>query len=223
MMKQNWLELLKKQLEDITFEAAKEYWPSPNEGNKPFFNYRLEHVRQVERDALKILEHVCADRDVVLASVWLHDMFQPQFKGEDHGRLAAVWAEHNLAKTGFPQEKVAEVCYAVSVHSGRSAGIPDDKPEAQVLWDADKVSHIGPVELISYLLNQTAKDVLSGRHGAGKFSDHTITLKELAPILAERWPDKIDPDMFYFPVTRQIARERIAAQIAFLDVLTSQV
>ncbi len=223
MVAQNWLDTLKKQLEDITFDAAKEYWPAPNEGDKPFFNYRLEHVRQVERDALKILDFVSADRDIVLASVWLHDRFQPQFKGDDHGRLAAEWAFQNLAKLGFPEEKVAEVCYAVSVHSGRSVRIPDDKPEARVLWDADKVSHIGAAELISYLLNQTAKDVLSSRHGACKFRDHTITLKELAPIMAERRPDKLDPDMFYFPVTRQMARERIAAQKAFLDVLASQV
>jgi HD superfamily phosphodiesterase len=83
---QSWLEILRKQLEDITFKAAEEFWPPPTMGGKPFYNYRLEHVRQVERDVLRILDTVEADSDIVLASVWLHDRFQPQFRGEEHGK-----------------------------------------------------------------------------------------------------------------------------------------
>jgi hypothetical protein len=120
-------------------------------------------------------------------------------------------------------EKVDDVCYAVSVHSGWSTRIPDNKPEAQMLWDADKVAHIGPVELLSYVFTRTAHDVIKGKNERTKFRDNTITLKELAPILHKHMPDWINPDMFYFEVTRQMAKERIAAQKLFLEVLEKQI
>ena len=88
-----WLKTLRDDLACITEEAAKQFWPSPERGCPPFFNYRLEHVKQVERDALRLLSVVGGDGDIVLASVWLHDRFQPAFLDPgEHGKRAAEWA-----------------------------------------------------------------------------------------------------------------------------------
>jgi HD superfamily phosphodiesterase len=71
-----WLFHIRKDLEKITGPVAAEIWPTPK--GRPYFNYRLEHVRQVERDARWLLQQVGGDEEVVLAAVWLHDRFQPQ-------------------------------------------------------------------------------------------------------------------------------------------------
>jgi HD superfamily phosphodiesterase len=62
--------------------------------------------RQVARDATRLLAEMGGDEDTVLASVWIHDRFQPQYHGTDHAAKAAEWARQNLAALGFPGEKV---------------------------------------------------------------------------------------------------------------------
>lgn len=107
----DWLELLRADLASITAEAARHLWPNPDKDCPPFFNYRLEHVRQVEREALALLNLVGGDWEVVLASVWLHDRFQPAFVGSDYGEQAATWAAEHLAGLGFPGESPADYFY----------------------------------------------------------------------------------------------------------------
>jgi len=145
----SWLEHLRHDLAAITSEAAKEYWPNPESERPAFYNYRLEHVRQVEREALILLDSVGGDSDVVLASVWLHDRWQPVFRGpEQHGKRAAEWAAQHLAETGFPAEKVESVCFAVANHSNPPRMLPPEAHDARLLWDADKLFHLGAVELL---------------------------------------------------------------------------
>ena len=105
-----WLVSLRRELVELTREPASTMWPVPPGCEGPYFNYRVEHVKQVERNALRILSHVEADTDVVLAAVWIHDRSQPLFWGERHGQQAAAWAESSLEARGFPAGKVAAVC-----------------------------------------------------------------------------------------------------------------
>ncbi len=46
MRSQQWLLELKGHIIRSTTEAARAYWPSPNELGSPYFNFRLEHIRQ---------------------------------------------------------------------------------------------------------------------------------------------------------------------------------
>lgn len=220
----DWLKTLRADMASITAEAARHLWPSPDKGCPAFFNYRLEHVRQVEREALALLALVGGDRDIVLASVWLHDRFQPAFFGPDHGKQAARWAEENLAELGFPAEKVESVCFAVASHSDPPGSIPPGAHEARVLWDADKLTHLGAVEILFILLNSLASDRLRGVSNDPAFPEHTLTIENLVRIrLRELWRGESPANRFYFEPSRQWATERFEIQKIFYASLCSQI
>jgi HD superfamily phosphodiesterase len=75
----DWLTALKTQMKEVTLPPARKFWPGASPEDEPYFNYRYQHVEQVERNARKLLAAYGGDEDVVLASVWLHDRFQPQY------------------------------------------------------------------------------------------------------------------------------------------------
>ena len=112
----DWLEILKNRMLEITKTAAYEFFPPIGSYTEPYYNLRFEHVKQVEIEALKLLEAHGGDKDIVLASVWIHDRYKPQFYGPDHGNKAADWALENLESKGFQKEKIKAVEYAVRNH-----------------------------------------------------------------------------------------------------------
>jgi predicted metal-dependent HD superfamily phosphohydrolase len=210
-----WLNILRDNLRAATRDAAAEFWPS---GDAAFFNYRVEHVRQVERDALALLRAVGGDRDVVLAAAWVHDRAQPMFSGKDHEERAATWAEEHLAETGFPPEKAARVAEAVRLHRSSITpvgAIPDELHEARILWDADKLAHLGAAETVLRVLNAIAVD-----RRPSNAAPKTVRLvaERLAP-LVER---PLRPERFYFQISRRWAGDRFDAQRTFTAALLAQ-
>lgn len=116
------------------------------------FRHRWEHVRHVVRLALWLADETGADRMIVEAAAWLHDVRKEQ---PSHGVAGALAAQEILAETDFPPEKIPVVADAIRKHVGlfRAAGteppVPSLAPlEAAVLWDADKLSKIGVQALI---------------------------------------------------------------------------
>lgn len=222
----DWLETLRGDLARITELAAKQFWPSPEQDCPPFFNYRLEHVRQVERDAVRLLSAVGGDQDVALASVWIHDRLQPVFRGpEEHGKRAAEWAMEHLADMGFPSEKVESVCFAVANHSNPPGAIPSEAHEARVLWDADKLTKVGAVNFLCTFFNAyLASDRLQAMCSAPGFPERTLTMESIARIrLRRRWREESPADLFYFEPSRRWAAERWGMEQAFYDSLSEQV
>ena len=138
-----WLLELRNDLLSITTAAARELWPSHNPAI-PCFNYRYEHVKQVEREALRLRQQAGGDAEVLLAAVWLHDRFQPAFRGDNHGLRAAAWARDSLPRLGFSSGKTRLVCDCVDRHSSPFGELPQTPPEPRLLWDADKLAHLGP-------------------------------------------------------------------------------
>ena len=223
MRSQQWLLELKGYIIRSTTEAARAYWPSPNELGSPYFNFRLEHIRQVERDAIEILNCERGDEEVVMAAVWIHDRFQPQFDGAQHADKAGRWTRENLKLIGFPEHKVEAVARAVEMHTRRSMDIPQDLLEAQILWDADRLSRLGPMNLISYVMCHLAKDFLAELSENSKFKSGSLSVKDFAPLLFEKRNALFRADWFYFDISRTMARKRITACREFLDVLENQV
>jgi len=150
-MDSSWLSVLREDMRRTTPPAARRHWPGPSQADPPFFHYRWEHVQQVERDARRLLQSVTADEEIVLAAVWLHDRFQPQYDDDGHTARAADWARSHQAGCGFPPARVAVVAGAVAEHSGAPGTIPEDRLEARLHWDADKLSRLGAVNLVSHL------------------------------------------------------------------------
>lgn len=208
----DWLTRLRDDLIAITTTAAREHWAGPTPDAVPYFNYRLEHVRQVERDAIRLLEVVGGDEEVVLAAVWLHDRFKPQYGGDHHAARAAEWVSEHLATYDFPTEKIARVHYAVLNHSSEPGILPANEHDARVVWDADKLSKLGTSNLIAFLL------------GAPAFSHKPNTYISVAQRLAAslRYDEELMPQ-FYFEPSRAWSAERARAKRAYCSALLREI
>lgn len=207
-----WLNSLQNDLALITNQEAQKYWSSPAAHGAPYFNYRLEHVQQVERDALRLFATTNAVEDILLAAVWLHDRFRPQYEGDQHAARAAAWANEHLSALGFPAEKTAAVAYAIEHHVDLPGAIPENAVEARILWDADKLTKIGPLNIVSYLCSHPA------------FPDQKITFSSLALLGLEKLERaRRLAESLYFELAREIARERYERQKQFYESLATDV
>ena len=119
----------------------------------PSFNYRWEHVTAVVTLALKLAALTGADRDIVEAAAWLHDVRKET--REQHPVEGAKFARDFLPKTDFPPEKVDAVAQAILNHMGLWRDEPLTHLESQVLWDADKLAKIG----LTAVFHWTAADI----------------------------------------------------------------
>ena len=208
----DWLTQLRTDLLMISKGAARKHWPGLSSESDPYYNYRFEHVQQVERDAQRLMVVVGGDAEIRLASVWIHDRFQPQYEGEHHALRAAEWAHEYLASMGFPVNKVAAVEYAVANHSNAPNTIPERKLEARILWDADKLSKVGGLAIVSFLCGVPAFPQTPASY---EWVSRQLT-REIAETegLAEK---------FYFEQSREWGRARIMAQKAFCTALGEEI
>ena len=216
-----WLLSLRRELVELTREAAATMWPVPQGCLRPYFNYRVEHVKQVERNALRLLRDVGADAEVVLAAVWIHDRFQPLFRGELHGARAAEWATSGLVRHGFPAGKVAAVCSAVARHSEPAGTLANASVEARLLWDADKLSHRGAVGALALVLNNLAADHSARREREGRDPSEGV-LAAVARRLMELLGSEGEPIRFYFPVSEELAAAERRTERALLEGLLKE-
>ena len=108
----------------------------------PAFVYRWEHVKAVVSQARRLAKLVGADLEIVEAAAWLHDVKKFE-NGAKHAELGAHFARELLPKTNFPKKKIEAVAHAITVHTGLWRDKPLKILEAQVLWDADKLTKIG--------------------------------------------------------------------------------
>jgi uncharacterized protein len=162
----------------------------------PSFNYRWEHVTSVVTLALRLADLVGANRDIVEAAAWLHDITKRD--GGSHATSGASFARDFLPQTDFPSEKIDQVARAIADHKGLWRDEPLTELESMVLWDADKLSKIG----------LTAAFHWTGMALAG---DRLTSLADL--ITASRdtsWLEKTVASMHTAPA-RQAARTRLEA------------
>ena len=212
MNKTNWLDTIKAEIIEITETAAYDYWPPITGYTKPYFNHRLEHVKQVEIEARRLMEIHGGDEDIMLAAVWLHDRYKPQFEGSNHGAKAADWIAENFASTGFPADKVSAVEYAVRNHQGLEiSGL--DTLEAKILWDADKISHIGS----SFVVDMIYLNMLN---------IETITVEKIVPFLKEYMesePDLPLENRYYFKESIDLYKEKRKITNMFIEALINKI
>ena len=207
----NWLDRLRSDLSVITSQAAKKHWPGLALEDEAYYNYRFEHVRQVERDARRLITAVGGDEEIVLAAVWIHDRCQPQFEGKNHAALAAEWVRNNLISIGFPPDKVAAVEYAVANHSNRPCSLPVEAREARILWDADKLSRFGALSIVVLLCAIPAfpQTQVSYQWVNQKLALDLISAKELI-------------NQFYFEESHRWGLARLEAQKNFIQALKEE-
>jgi uncharacterized protein len=149
LSKQSWRRAVQEQMRKATEKEAKRRYGSAY----PAFNYRWEHVTAVVTLAIRLAILTGADRDVVEAAAWLHDVRKDA--GDDHPKMGAKFAREFLPKTDFPQKKIECVAKAIEDHMGLWLDKPLKNLESQVLWDADKLSKIG----LTAAMHWTANDI----------------------------------------------------------------
>ncbi len=100
------------------------------------------HLDRVWRTAQALLEHHPeADRLVVLAACYLHDLVNLPKNDPERNQAStrsARLARHQLAHLGFPPDKLDAVAHAIEAHSF-SAAIPAETIEAKIVQDADRM------------------------------------------------------------------------------------
>lgn len=173
------------------------------------FSHRWEHVQRVAQMALWLADKTGADRDIVEAAAWLHDICKNE---PNHGKAGAAMAQTILRKTDFPPGKIAVVVEAIARHVGLTRP-PDAAPmeplEAAVLWDADKLTKLG-VSVLAYNLSLRQFDGMTLSERQAELAK--FTRKVLSKTVAS---------MNTAPA-RQLAEARYQAMVAFLDQWESE-
>ena len=122
-----------------------------------------KHVERVRSLALRIAKEEKADREVVEAAVFLHDIGRKEEMESRgaicHAEKGAIMARDILEKLGIDQVSIEAIVYGVRSHRYRKGNIPETL-EAKVLFDADKLDSIGAIGI--------ARDFLfAGNAGSG--------------------------------------------------------
>jgi len=127
-------------------QEARHLWPVADDATIPF-EHRWEHVQAVVGLVLRLAAELNADREVVEAAAWLHDICKME---PDHAAAGSRNAAALLKESDFPQAKIPAVVTTIARHEGlfRDQEEPLQPVEAAILWDADKLSKLGVQSII---------------------------------------------------------------------------
>ncbi len=110
------------------------------QSSDPYDYFWSGHVALVEKFAQQLLEkYPEANSEVVLLSVWFHDIGRAYDHHQDHESWGAKFAQDYLTKENFPQEVIDQVYHSCSTHK-----VQNNQPqtlEAKILATADALSH----------------------------------------------------------------------------------
>ncbi len=198
-----WRRSVKRAMRRATRQEALERYGT----KKPVFDYRWEHVKAVVPLAIKLADLVGADRDIVEAAAWLHDVRKGA--GNDHPEKGAAFARKFLPQTDFPPEKIEAVAQAIADHMGLYLKDPLTSLESQVLWDADKLAKLGITAAMHWLGGDVAR---GNRH----------TTKDLIENgRSTEWQKKTVKSMHTAPA-RKAAKKRLKAYDQLWDQLEAE-
>lgn len=147
----SWREAAREVMRQATIDEAERRFGTDD----PLYNYRWEHVVAVHTLAMKLADLTGADKEIVEAAAWLHDVAKDA--GEDHPQEGAAFARDFLAESDFPPEKIEAVAHVIEAHMGLWRDEPLENVEAQVLWDADKLTKLGLTAAFHWLGLRFAK------------------------------------------------------------------
>jgi uncharacterized protein len=141
-------------------EAAHYEWANFFSGLKiPPWNYRGDHVVEAVEIAKQLAKETSADLEVVVMATWLHDCANmntagtPRPAGVRHGEACARKAREFLIDEGVDEATVNRVCDAIRKHGGYTRDEALEPLEAQIVWEADKLTKIGLTAIIRHTLN----------------------------------------------------------------------
>lgn len=183
--------------QESTAAALNEWRDHLSTMNAPPFNYRFDHVVQTVSVAKYLARETGADLDVVVMAAWLHDVARPGIIIPDgappHGDAGAEIAREFLLGEGVDSVTVDRVCDAIRKHVGYTLKAPLEPLEAQIVWEADKLTKVGLVNMIRHIINST------------RFEPNTIT-GDLLKLVAHPSPTRGGKSRWEpIPLLREIA------------------
>ncbi|MBU4246628.1 MAG: HD domain-containing protein [Nanoarchaeota archaeon] len=178
------------------------------------------------------------DKDVLEASVLLHDIARVKEAGDntgntDHAVLGSVMSEKILKELNFPPEKIEKVKHSIACHRFRTGNEPKTI-EAKILFDADKLDTLGAVGIARLFM-------VAGEHGEKIYVDTPIeeyisdNLVGGKPNGRIKNPSKHSPnldfvtkvihipDKLYTQKAKEIAKERMGFMQEFFERLKNEV
>lgn len=154
-MKQGLEEKLEAIVSSQSAPVARDEWTNAQPSAlAPLFDYRFDHVSQVVRMSKLLATQTGANLAIVTMAAWLHDVSKPGIGGDsNHGETSAAAAREILSKEGVDRPTIDKVCDTIRRHVGLTLEGPLATPEAQALWEADKLVKLGIIGLVHYILN----------------------------------------------------------------------
>jgi hypothetical protein len=112
------------------FEKIQQFSSQFMEGHHDF-----PHYKRVWRFGSFLQHHEGGDPDIVLASIWMHDIGR-KLNTAEHASIGAEIARLYLPTVDFPLEKVEAVARAILIHDDHGA---QKTIEEMVVYDADRL------------------------------------------------------------------------------------
>jgi predicted metal-dependent HD superfamily phosphohydrolase len=127
---------------------------------KSGYVYLPRHVAEVEKWAERLLKlYPTADREIVLLSVWLHDIGQcVGNKKDDHAVKSEREALRFLSKIKLAPRKIEGVSRCVRTH--RCRDVQPETIEAKIIAVADSAAHMTDINYIVHTSSRPRKWIL---------------------------------------------------------------
>jgi len=169
-------------------------------------SHGMDHTQRVTQMCRIIGKQEHADMDILIPAALLHDIARPleKEKGLLHEVEGAQMAKSYLTSICYNPDLIPAISAAIRTHRFRSAEKPVS-PEAKILSDADKLDAMGAVGIARTFMR-------AAEHGGDiddavlHFHDKLLKLK----------------DLMYTDTGRDIATERHAFLVTFLEELTHE-
>ena len=127
-------------MKTIIEKAKEEFWKMLKDFGSDEFHLE-SHVLEVERWANHMLKkYPQADKEVVLLSVWLHDIGHYPHSEADHAIIGEQIARKFLKKQNYPEDKMNKVLHCIRAH--RCKDVFPETFEAKMMAFIDSASHL---------------------------------------------------------------------------------
>jgi len=104
-----------------------------------------DHFLIVVTYSKELAKKLGADMEIVEIAGWLHDLGSIRGSPEKHHIVSAEIAEELLSSLDYDRDKIDQVKHCILSHRG-SQNIPRESVEAQILADADAMSHFDDID-----------------------------------------------------------------------------
>ena len=206
----------------LTLERARSWYPASD----PVHGF--DHIERVYFMAQRLAAEEGCDVEIVSAAALLHDAEGSQPTDDtarlSHQHTSADFARQILLAEGWQEQRIEAVLHCIRAHRFRDECEQPQTPEAQILFDADKLDAIGAIGVaraIAFSMQAgqpvysqpSARFLQSGRLEPGEA--HTAYHEYLFKLskLKER---------LYTPAAMRIAEGRHQAMAQFFEELTAE-